>query len=82
MVQEILNKEVTVEFIDNQNKAHYVVTPYSFQPRVGNKLVSNSYVDMGQGLIECLHEIHSELGMNRPKERNVPNEVTAQGPSR
>lgn len=59
MIREILGGEVEIEFADSPANAHYTVTPYSFMPRVGNKLVSNSYVDMGQGILECLHEIHT-----------------------
>ena len=36
---------------------HYTVTPYSYQPRIARKLVSSYYLDMGQGLLDCLHEI-------------------------
>ena len=61
MIQEILHKKVTVEFTDNPNNAHYTVTPYSFQPKIGNKLVSNCYIDMGQGLIDCLEALHASL---------------------
>lgn len=41
---------------------HFVITPYSFRPKAALKLVANPYVDMGQGLLECLEEIHLELG--------------------
>ncbi len=41
--------------------AHYTVTPYSFRPRIAKKLVSQSYVDMGQGIIDCLEEIQASL---------------------
>ena len=38
--------------------AHYRVTPYTFQPRAGRRLVTSEYVDMGQGLLEVIAEIH------------------------
>ena len=38
--------------------AHYTVTPYVFRPLVGRKLVDRYYVDMGQGLLQCLQEIY------------------------
>lgn len=57
MVREILNHDVTVEFSQIAGDSHYVFTPYSFIPKIGHKLVSNCYVDMGQGLLECLHEL-------------------------
>ena len=69
MVQEILNKNVIVEFVDTPSKAHYVVTPHSFVPRAGNKLVSTCYIDMGQGLLECLSEIYQKLSPDQRGEK-------------
>ena len=31
-----------------------------FKPQIGSKLVSNLYMDMGQGFLECLHEIFND----------------------
>ena len=39
---------------------HFAITPYSFRPKVARKLVANPYLDMGQGLLECLEEIYLE----------------------
>lgn len=39
---------------------HFAITPYSFRPKVAKKLVANPYLDMGQGLLECLEEIYLE----------------------
>jgi UDP-glucose 4-epimerase len=60
MIREILQAQVRIEFSGAQGNAHYMLTPYSFTPKIGNKLVSHEYVDMGQGLLECLHEIAQE----------------------
>jgi UDP-glucose 4-epimerase len=61
MVREILGNRVTIEFSGGTHSpAHYSTTPYSFAPRPGRKLVTNHYVDMGQGLLECIHEIYSQ----------------------
>ena len=60
MIGEILNNGVRIEFDGGGGGAHYTQTPYSFLPRIGNKLVSNRYVDMGQGLLECLHEMSEQ----------------------
>ena len=57
MIREILNKDIKLEFSDVPNNFHYTLTPYSFTPKIGSKLVSNVFVDMGQGLLECLQEI-------------------------
>lgn len=58
MIQEILQQPVAVEFkVPADGSVHYTMTPYAFLPRAAKKLVSNCYVDMGHGLLECLHEI-------------------------
>jgi UDP-glucose 4-epimerase len=57
MINEILGSDVTIEYEPGRDSTHYLLTPYSFNPKLGRKLVSNFYVDMGQGLIKCLQEI-------------------------
>ena len=61
MVQEILNDEIAVTFTDEPWEGHYEVTPYSYHPNVGRKLVSNSFIDLGQGLVSCIKHIHEEI---------------------
>lgn len=60
MFSEILDKKTVIHYEgENQNNSgHYQLTPYAFTPKLGRKLVSNEYVDMGQGLIELIEEIH------------------------
>ncbi len=62
MFGEILGKEVKIQFKNTHGAAsgHYSVTPYTFTPKIGKKLVSNEYVDMGQGLIQVIEMIHNE----------------------
>ncbi len=60
MIHEILDHRLAIEYVPvnpARQAYHYVLTPYSFTPKVGKKLVSNCYVDMGQGLLECLQEL-------------------------
>jgi UDP-glucose 4-epimerase len=63
MFSEILGHEVAVNYDaapDKLPNGHYTVTPYSFQPRVGRKLTANLSVDMGQGILQILEQIHQE----------------------
>lgn len=63
MVKEILGNQVVIELQgrkSDEDAVHYNLTPYSFVPKSGRKLTSNQYVDMGQGLLECITEIHTE----------------------
>jgi UDP-glucose 4-epimerase len=61
MISEIMPWPVTLNFDEANAVHHYEVTPYAFQPRIGRKLVLNEHVDLGQGLLDCLREIHREL---------------------
>ena len=61
MIQEILNDEVTIAFSDEPWEGHYEVTPYSYHPNMARKLVSNSFIDLGQGLVSCIQKIHDEI---------------------
>lgn len=60
MIKEIIGNDVSVEFVGGKNVDHYNYTPYSFTPKVGHKLVNYCYIDMGQGILECLHELYAE----------------------
>jgi len=57
MINEILGNKLTINLNDDGYYNHYKTTPYSFQPTRSKKLVANPYIDMGQGLIECLKDI-------------------------
>lgn len=67
MIKEILGNKVTISFDTATNIDHYAYTPYSFIPKIGTKLVSNQYVDMGQGLLECLQEMHTHINKKNKK---------------
>ena len=58
---DIMNDDITVTYAENERVGHYEVTPYSYQPNMASKLVSNSFIDMGQGLVSCINHIDSEL---------------------
>jgi UDP-glucose 4-epimerase len=61
LVREMLNGEVDIEMLDQDYKGHYVMTPYSFSPTVGVKLVNNPSIDFGQGVLECVERVFHEL---------------------
>lgn len=56
-IKEILGKDIKINFKGEKSPDHYSYTPYSFTPKVGHKLIAQCYVDMGQGLLECLHDM-------------------------
>jgi UDP-glucose 4-epimerase len=62
MIREIVGADVQIE-INPPGKVHdaighYSFTPYTFHPKIAKKLVNNYYLDMGQGLLDCLEEIN------------------------
>ena len=59
-IREILGNRPEVSFKASETDApHYAITPYSFVPKIGQKLTTPEYTDMGQGLLECINEIHT-----------------------
>ena len=66
MIREMVGQDVRIELrpvetaaAQASRSAHYAMTPYAFHPRIAKKLVSPYYHDMGQGLLDCLDEIHA-----------------------
>lgn len=61
MIKEILNNDVIIEFLNQENREHYHMTGYSFQPGIAQKLISPISIDIGQGLLDLIAETHREL---------------------
>lgn len=62
LIREIVGPDVEIQLEQPDGETgwtagHYAITPYSFRPPLGRKLVSAYYVDLGQGLLDCLQEI-------------------------
>jgi UDP-glucose 4-epimerase len=63
MFQEILGRPIEIDYrrTSGPGSGHYAVTPYAYTPRPGKKLVTTHYVDMGQGLLRMIEDIHLEI---------------------
>ena len=61
MINEIMQNQLSVKKISDNNVGHYKITPYSYHPTVAKKLVANPFIDLGQGLLNCIQEINKEL---------------------
>lgn len=61
MLAEILGLQNAVKFIPGEQLGHYVRTPYAYQPKLGRKYVPPVHVDLGQGLIQLIDEVRSEV---------------------
>jgi UDP-glucose 4-epimerase len=71
MIREILGNKVTVVYQPSTRGAHYKITPYLFSPKMGYKLVSNPHIDLGQGLLACIADIHKELHQEQHEEMGL-----------
>jgi UDP-glucose 4-epimerase len=60
MLAEILGLRNAVKFIPGEQPGHYVRTPYAYQPKLGRKYVPPVHVDLGQGLMQLIDDIHSK----------------------
>ncbi len=58
MIKEIFNDNIEIIYKNLENQNHYKITPYSFHPSISKKLTANPFIDMGQGILECIKEIH------------------------
>ncbi len=61
LIKEMMGDKVEIEMLEQDYKGHYTLTPYSFAPSVGVKLVNNPSVEFGQGLLECIEHVFREL---------------------
>jgi UDP-glucose 4-epimerase len=69
MVQEILGKKISVHYANSQEQRHYVRTPYSFDVEVPIRINLSTYVDISEGILDCLKEVQKELnGQDAPQE--------------
>ena len=72
MISEIMPWKVDLRFDQARAGHHYEVTPYAYQPRIGRKLVLNEHVDLGQGLLDCLQDIHQSMHHSGENEEIIP----------
>ena len=61
MIGEILGRPIECSYLSNGRHVHYDVSPYSFQPRMGQKLSPGRVTDLGQGVLAIMEEIYREL---------------------
>ena len=60
MIKEILDNEIKITYKSGDELHHYQITPFSFRSQIAERLTPNSYIDIGQGIIEVLNELHNK----------------------
>lgn len=61
MLSEIIGRKIKIEFSKSSNSGHYARTPYAYQPKSGKKFVSPLHVDLGQGLLQLVAAVDSDI---------------------
>ena len=61
MINEIMNNQIAIEYVEGQMEGHYKITPYSFKPIVAQSLTLDNAYDLGQGLLETIYTVYQDL---------------------
>lgn len=64
MIAEILPNDVKLNFSRGNPISHYTMTPYAYQPNIGHKLVGTDFVDLGQGILDCIGEMQARMNFD------------------
>jgi len=60
MIQEIAGDNIEIEYSPQgmvYDLFHYSLTPYRYTPRRGKKIVSSTFIDLGQGILDMIEEV-------------------------
>ncbi len=61
MIFEIAGVDMIIEAGSPESfPSHYKTTPYRYTPKQARKLVPSEFVDIGQGILELVEEVHRE----------------------
>lgn len=59
MIKEIMGNEIDIDYRPAiQDVLHYEITPYTFKPKLARRIISDCYVDLGQGIIQILSYLY------------------------
>jgi UDP-glucose 4-epimerase len=68
MIREMLGGKIDIGFRSTAQPGHYVQTPYNYTPKLGRRLIRNTYIDLGLGLLDCLQELDQTTHRTEPGE--------------
>ena len=60
MIKEMPGNRIEIDFRPVNSELHYDITPYSFSPKIARVYRGDSYLDLGQGILQCLEEIYQK----------------------
>ena len=68
MIAEMIGEDIQFEYENDPNNIHYLITPYSFSPKVGKKMAPPFHMDFGQGILRVVEDVHKRL---HPEYHNI-----------
>ena len=68
MIEEIIGKDINIEYATKSTNNHYIITPYSFEPEVPIRINLSTYIDISEGMLRCLKEVQKEIDAESSKE--------------
>jgi len=77
MICEIFQNQISVEYRTEGEPDHYVITPYSFRPRVAKRLSLLSSFDLGQGILDIIYEVYSNSSKNGKLTKEIEKMISA-----
>ena len=79
MIREIFNGEIEIKFDLEEEFHHYEITPYNYKPQVAQKITSDTFYDLGQGILDLLYDLEMEMNKGNGGKsiglRNRKNEI-------
>lgn len=58
LINEILQNKLKINFTGKSTDTHYKMSPYTFNPKIGRKLMTNPQIDLGQGILSLMDELY------------------------
>ena len=59
MIFEIAGNPKIIDYVETDKRNyHYSMTPYRYTPKQSRKLVPQEFIDLGQGILEIVEEVH------------------------
>jgi len=62
MIEEILGRKVKITYTPQEAHKHYVMTPYSLETDMPERITMTHYIDISEGILDCLKMIQETQG--------------------
>ena len=68
MIREIFNGKIEIEYDLEDELHHYQITPYNYKSQIAQKITSDTFYDLGQGILDLIFEL--DLQINKKGDGN------------